>query len=89
MAKKKFELVVPMTFSADDVESILEASNRFNHTESPITIAEIANSPKLRKYLIQELQRGKDEVVEGSYEATANDWLLDICEHRKKQYRSK
>lgn len=75
-------LQVTLTFSEDDVKEILQGINDLITSENPITIEEVKANPKLQQYLISQLENSIDEIVEGSYDAAANDWCADINEHR-------
>ena len=76
-------LVVELQFSMDEVKTILTGINKFQFKNNPITPEEVMGNPKLKAFLIEELQLCTDEVVAGSYEATANDWLFNIKDYRK------
>ena len=85
MSKKKIELKVTITYNEDDITTILKGINTFGIEDksNPITAEEVINNPKMLKYMISELELCKNEIVDGSYEASANDWLCDIQNYRK------
>lgn len=89
MSKQETVLKVTLEFNKQDVERILKGVNEFMFKDNPITVEEVTDSPKLRQCLEKELKLSKEEIVEGSYEATANDWLDDIGYYRKAKYRNK
>jgi len=84
---KKSALKVTLTFSRAEIKEILTGTNAFGlrDGEKPITVNEVLNTPRMKKYLTSELQLCVNEIVDGSYEATANDWLCDITNYRKKK----
>jgi len=79
-----FTIIVPMEFSEDDIQTILKSYNSLwvEEGETPITIEEFKNNKALQDYLISELQVCTVEIVDGSYGAMANDWLMDLKDYR-------
>lgn len=88
ITEAKLTLTVPMIFTADDIQTILEGYNEMfideDEDEKPITLQEFAKNKKMQQYFIKEMQMSKDEIVEGSHEAMANDWLMDLKDNRIK-----
>ena len=86
MSKDDRKLIVQMEFSMNDVATILEPVNKYcidvEGGALPITVDEVMNTPKLKAFVIQELQSCTEEIVDGSSSAVANDWLDEISDYR-------
>lgn len=75
--------VVALDFSDEELKDVLKGINKFYVDDNnPITVEELKSNPKLRAYLIEQLDNTSYEIAEGSYEAAANDWCSDINDYR-------
>lgn len=77
MAKSR-SIKVTLEFKEDDLNEILDAAN---FTDEPsLTVADL--SPAMFRKLKNELQTTSgnfvEEIVEGTREACANDWLIEF-----------
>ncbi len=65
---------IKITFTEQDLNDILSAANF--HDDNPVTVAELKRDGKFNRFM-DELQATEfvTEIVEGSYDACANDWL--------------
>lgn len=79
-----FTLTVPFVFTEDDIETILDAYNNifFDDDDNPITIEEFKKNKRMQKYLADEMVSAREEIIESSHNAIANDWIHDLAEHR-------
>lgn len=79
MAKRKIAFEVTMKFTEEEVNELLATAASFNEGD-PLTFAEISKNKKALELLVDEFDPGniKEEFIDGSYEAIANDWLCEF-----------
>lgn len=76
MSQKDKSITIKLTFDEDDLNRILRAAN-FGDAD-PLTVDEVIKQKKfaaLKKELVDTADSFVEEIVDGSYEACANDWL--------------
>lgn len=71
-------ITISIELSKTDIKSILDEFNELYTTK--ITVEELMANSKMLAYFIEEFEMCKDEIIEGSYAAMANDWLCELSE---------
>jgi hypothetical protein len=77
MSKEDKTIKVTLTFNEDRLNSIL---NSASFGENPLTVDEVIKAGRWEE-LERELNNSnfEDEIMDGSYEACANDWLCEFA----------
>lgn len=78
VAKTGKSITIKLLFSEDDLNEILEAANFSD--EAPRTVADLSASAFRALKFSLENSNFVDEIVEGSRDACANDWLCDFID---------
>jgi len=76
MSQKDKSITIKLTFDEDNLNAILKAAN-FGDA-NPLTVDDVIEQKKfaaLKKELVDTAPNFVEEIVDGSYEACANDWL--------------